>query len=103
MPDPLVQLHPDAAAERVIADGEWVRVSTPHGWFVARAKLTTAILPEVACAQYGWWRPGPDSAPDENTALNYNRAIDGEVFDPTSGSNALRASVCNVEACGASP
>lgn len=38
-PDPLVELHPDAAAARGIAGGDWVRIETPLGSVRARAKL----------------------------------------------------------------
>jgi len=35
-PDPIVELHPAAAAARRIGDGDWVRLATPHGAMRAR-------------------------------------------------------------------
>ena len=31
MPDPTLQIHPDAALPRGIKDGDWVVVESPHG------------------------------------------------------------------------
>ncbi len=100
MPRPLVQLHPADAALRGIADGTPVRVSTPDGSFRAFAVLEPALTPQVVCAQYGWWRPEHPGSVGE---LSYNAAIDGEIFDPVSGSNALRSTLCNVVALGPGP
>jgi len=95
MPEPLVQIHPEAAAARAISEGDAIEVRTPHGRFVARAHLTSSLSVEVVCAQYGWWRP---EAIEERSSLDssYNAAIDGEIFDPLSGSNELRAYLCEV-------
>ena len=38
-PDPQVEIHPDAAADRAIAAGDWVRIVTPNGAIRARARL----------------------------------------------------------------
>ncbi len=93
MPEPLAELHPQAAAARGIVDGDRIEIRTPDGRFVARARLTADIAPDTVCAQYGWWLPeGGQGGAD----LSYNAAIDGELFDPLSGSNTLRAYLCEV-------
>ncbi len=91
MPEPLVELHPDTAWERGIQEGDWVEVTTRMGRIRARARLDRQLAPEVVCAQYGWWQY-PDGAGDAN------RLIDGECFDPVSGSNCLRDFPCQVAA-----
>ncbi len=89
MPEPLVELHPDTAAARGIAEGDWVQVATRLGAMRARARLDTYLAPDVVCAQYGWWQY-PDGAGDAN------RLMDGECFDPVAGSNCLRHFPCEV-------
>ena len=89
MPEPLVELHPDTATARGIHEGDWIEVSTVMGGMRARARLDKHLSPSVVCAQYGWWQY-PDGAGDAN------RLMDGERFDPVSGSNSLRHQPCQV-------
>jgi len=88
MPEALVEIHPEAGAARGIADGDRIAIETPHGRFVARARLSSNQAVDVVCAQYGWWRTA------SGEPASYNAAIDGETFDPLSGSNGLRAYLC---------
>ena len=55
-PYPWVKINPDTAAKYGIADGDWVRVDSPHGWVVLKAKLFEGISPEVLMARRGWWQ-----------------------------------------------
>ena len=84
MPGPVVELEPGDARARGIADGDAVEIVTGLGGMPARAKLTEGLRPGVVCAQYGWW---PESL---------NALIDGEIYDPVSGSNALKSGRCEV-------
>lgn len=56
-PDPIVQLHPDAAKENGIADGDWVHIETPEGKIKQRAEVTSKIHPKVVHVEHGWWFP----------------------------------------------
>lgn len=101
VPDPEVSLHPEAAAARGIADGDWVEIRTRHGRVRMRAKLDAALDRRVASAQYGWWQgndtlglPAYDALSDEGA--NYNRLIDDAQADPVSGSTGLRSSMCEI-------
>ena len=58
--DPEVELHPDAAAERGIAAGDWVTIETPEGSVRARARLNETLDPRVVCGQHGWWQACPE-------------------------------------------
>lgn len=84
MPDPLVELHPEAAQARGIADGDWVEVSTARGTVRLRAKLDPHLAPDVACAQYGW------------AEANANALVGGEAPDPISGSVTHRGLRCEI-------
>jgi anaerobic selenocysteine-containing dehydrogenase len=104
-PDPQVELHPDAAAERAIAAGDWVRIATPGGAVRARARLNSSLDPGVVCGQHGWWQecaelelPGyPPYGPD---SANLNLILRQTPSDPVSGSAPLRASLCEIERIG---
>jgi anaerobic selenocysteine-containing dehydrogenase len=101
-PDPQVELHPDAAANRSIAAGDWVRIVTPNGAVRARARLNSSLHPGVVCGQHGWWQdcaelglPGyPPYGPD---SANLNLVLRQTPADPVSGSSPLRASLCEIE------
>lgn len=101
VPDPQVELNPDTAGLRGIADGDWVRLETPHGSIRARAKLSAGLDPQVVCGQHGWWQacaeldmPGyPPFGPD---SANLNLVLRQQPSDPISASSPLRASVCDV-------
>jgi len=100
-PEPEVELHPAAAAEREIASGDWVHIQTPKGSVRARAKMNASLDPNVVCGQHGWWQAcaeigasgydpfGPDGA-------NYNAIIGHDAIDPVSGSVPHRAYLCEV-------
>ncbi|HEX6618541.1 MAG TPA: molybdopterin oxidoreductase family protein [Solirubrobacteraceae bacterium] len=53
--EPLLDLHPDDAAARGIADGDVVRVSNARGGVVARARLGDVVRPGVVALPSGWW------------------------------------------------
>jgi anaerobic selenocysteine-containing dehydrogenase len=100
-PDPLVELHPDAAAARGIAGDDWAIIETPQGTMRARARLNGSLAPDVVCAQFGWWQAceplglgGYDA--DGPTSSNYNNLIDPEAVDPISGTVALRSYCCQI-------
>jgi anaerobic selenocysteine-containing dehydrogenase len=93
--------HPDLAANRGIAAGDWVRISTPVGSVRARARLSDALHKDVVCGQHGWWEAceeigavgydpyGPDGA-------NLNLLIDRRAVDSISGTAPHRSFMCQV-------
>jgi len=100
-PDPLVELHPDAAAARGIAGDDWTIIETPQGTMRARARLNGSLAPDVVCAQFGWWQAcdplgldGYDA--DGPASSNYNNLIDPAAVDPISGTVALRSYCCQI-------
>ncbi|HJQ56526.1 MAG TPA: molybdopterin-dependent oxidoreductase [Vineibacter sp.] len=102
MPDPLVDLHPDTAARRGIADGDWVRLRTPDGSIRMRAHFDSHLDPRVVSATYGWWA-GNDSLglkpldPFSEDGANFNLLIGDDKLDPISGSVPHRSYACEVE------
>jgi anaerobic selenocysteine-containing dehydrogenase len=51
-----VEIHPDDAAKKGIANGEMVRVFNTAGEVRATARVTTATLPGVVVIPHGFWR-----------------------------------------------
>jgi len=100
-PDPEVELHPNAAAARGIAAGDWVTIETPAGRARARAHLNDSLDPRVVVGEHGWWQdcaelgaPGYDPfGPD---GANFNLTVDPTMRDPVSGTTSHRANLCEV-------
>ena len=84
-PHPRVQLHPDDAARRGIADGDAVRVSSPRGAVRFVAEVTDSIKPGVAHCFHGW------------NEANVNELTDDRQRDPISGFPAFKSLLCEVE------
>jgi anaerobic selenocysteine-containing dehydrogenase len=62
-PDPITEIHPETAEKLGIKDGDWIYIESKHGRCQQRAKLTSAIHPQVIHSQHGWWfpeKPGPE-------------------------------------------
>ena len=100
-PDPTVEMHPEAAAARSIENGDWVRLTTPHGAVRARAALKPSLDPRVVSATHGWWQacaaldlPGHDATSADGA--NVNAAIGNQDTDPISGSVPHRSYLCEI-------
>jgi anaerobic selenocysteine-containing dehydrogenase len=101
VPDPQVEIHPETAAARGIAAGDWVRIETPLGGIRSRAKLNAHLDPGVVCGQHGWWQACaeldlPGYPPVGPGSANLNAVLAQGPSDPVSGSSPLRSSVCDV-------
>ena len=79
------RIHPGAAARAGIADGDRVRVASPHGAIDLGAQVTADVHPEIAVVPSGF--PG----------ANANDLTELARLDPVSGFPALRSLVCRVE------
>jgi anaerobic selenocysteine-containing dehydrogenase len=66
LPDPEIEVHPEAAQREKIEEGDWVWVETPQvmGERVKlKVKFSHTLDPRVVHAQHGWWFP-ENPAPD---------------------------------------
>ena len=101
LPDPPLELHPDTAAGRDIAEGDWVEIRTPKGAVRARAAFNDTLAPNVVSGQHGWFEPCeeldlPGFPPFGPGSANLNLVLSQTPSDPISGSSPLRAQVCEV-------
>jgi anaerobic selenocysteine-containing dehydrogenase len=97
-PDPIVELHPDTAANHGIVDGDWIYVSSPRGKIKMKAKVTEDIQTGIVNIDHGWWFPereGPDFGVWESNANVLTSSA--PPYDPAFGSYQLRGLLCNIE------
>lgn len=54
-PNPWVKMNPATAKEYGIAEGDWVKIESPHGHVKMVARLAEGIAPDVLMSKRGWW------------------------------------------------
>jgi anaerobic selenocysteine-containing dehydrogenase len=95
-PDPMVEIHPDAAASLGISGGDWVCIESPYGKARLRAKLFDGIAPDVVSAEHAWWYPEA-LPPDYRWKRScVNLLFGDEHFDPDTGAEPLKCYLCKV-------
>jgi anaerobic selenocysteine-containing dehydrogenase len=100
IPDPEIEIHPDAAGKEMIEEGEWVWVETPQikGERVRfKVKFSSGIDPRVVHAQHGWWFP-ENPAPDHGCFESNIDVVlsDGPPREPICGSVPTRGTLCKI-------
>jgi anaerobic selenocysteine-containing dehydrogenase len=87
-PYPWCRINPATAQKYGIADGDWMKIESPHGWIKLKAEYFEGISPEVLMCRRGWWQDckeldlpgyGCFDGGSDSTVL-YNTEI--EKFDP---------------------
>ena len=56
-PDPILQLHPEAAAKYGVAEGDWVWVENHRGRAKRKVELCEGLDPRYCSTDHGWWLP----------------------------------------------
>ncbi|WP_394659113.1 molybdopterin-dependent oxidoreductase [uncultured Novosphingobium sp.] len=98
-PEPLVEMHPDTAAEFGVAEGDWLEILRPEGSIRQKAALTDAVRPGVVNLAGYWWDPKRGPGRDLSGAMEAN----ANMITPTdsrlssfSGDQPLRGLRCNI-------
>ncbi len=97
-PEPLLEIHPETAAARGLADKEMAWVVTRHGRMRLRVKLSDRTRADTVSVPHGWWLPdaeGPDFGIFQ-TCSNVLLGNDPADCDPILGSSPLKALLCDV-------
>jgi anaerobic selenocysteine-containing dehydrogenase len=98
--DPVVEIHPETARRKGIAEGDWVVIASPRGRIRQRAKLFAGMDPRIVSAEHGWWFPeksGPGHGWDEsNINILTDNAYDS--CDPAMGATSVRTLLCDIYA-----
>jgi anaerobic selenocysteine-containing dehydrogenase/ferredoxin-NADP reductase len=102
-PEPQARLHPALACARGLAEGDWFVVRTRNGRARFRARFDEALAPRVVMASFGWWQACEDLGLAGGDPLaaghsHFNALVSTEHMDALSGSIALRAFPCQIEA-----
>ncbi len=84
-PEPLVEIHPQLAAKRGIAAGDWVTVTTRRSHITLQASVVRTIRPDTVFIPYHW----PD-------ARGANR-LTHRTLDPRSKIPEFKVSACSIE------
>jgi anaerobic selenocysteine-containing dehydrogenase len=95
-PHPLVEMNADTAASLQIADGDEVWVETTEGRIILRAHLSHRLAPDVVSAQHAWWFPEAGSPEYGWRNSSVNLLFGDTEYDPDSGSEPLRSSLCRI-------
>jgi len=98
-PDPLVQIHPDTAAQLGIKEGDWVCIENPRGKVRMKCRLFDGLDPQVVHAEHSWWfpeKPGAEPSLHGVFESNINVLTDDEHCDPVNGGWPLKTGLCKV-------
>ncbi len=98
---PEVEIHPETAASRNIANGSWLLVETRTGGMRARARFNDKLDPRVVIGEHGWWQACDELGeaaydPFSKDGANFNLTVDASILDPISGTPEHRANACNI-------
>ncbi len=74
---PVLQIHPEDAAVRGLADGATARVGNGRGSFTARVQVTDAVRPGVVATSKGLASQGPDGAAVNATTADRDSDLGG--------------------------
>ena len=100
-PHPEVALHPLAAKERGISNGDWVTIESPEASVRARARFNESLDVRVVVGEHGWWQGCRELGMDgydafEPTGSNLNLLIGTSACDPVSGTPAHKSYLCEI-------
>jgi anaerobic selenocysteine-containing dehydrogenase len=96
-PEPRVDVHPETAFNLSLEAGRKASVVTPHGRAQFTVHLDDSLRPLVVHVEHAWWfpeEPGPDHGWRRSCA---NLLFGHEYFDPDSGAEPLKSSICRLE------
>ena len=89
LPYPTLQIHPDTAGARGVAEGDWVMVESPHGTMKLKAEIIPGIRPDTVMVLHGWWQgcdelglPGYPLLDGGANANNMYSVDPNKAFDP---------------------
>lgn len=100
-PHPLVQIHPETAANLGIEDGDWVWIESPRGRIRMKATLFDGMDPGMVHCEHGWWFPElPGEEPWLHGVWESNVNVltddDPDVCDRMGGGWPLKWALCKV-------
>jgi len=89
-PDPIIQIHPEAALKYGVSEGDWVWVENHMGRAQRKVELTPVLDSRVVSTDHAWWRPEAEAAEPnlyDVWKLNINQLIPFAPGDSGFGAN----------------
>ncbi len=84
----VIDIHPVDAQEKGVSDGDTVRVETPRGHIVMKARLSDVVRPGVIRIAWGWGEFSPD--------YNLNNLTDDDRRSEVTGTPSNRSFMCRI-------
>ena len=101
-PDPILQIHPEAAAKYGVTEGDWVWVENHRGRAKRKVQFCEGLDPRYCSTDHGWWLPEAGKYKDGGFSgmwdFNINQLL---AYDPGRsgfGSN-YKTVLCRVYKC----
>ena len=99
-PSPHVDMNPDTAEAAGFTQGQKVKVVTPYGAQEFFLNKDSRLSADVVHVEHAWWFP-EEEGPDYGCfRSNANMLFGHDHFDPDSGAEPLKCSLCRVEVAG---
>ena len=98
-PYPLVYIHPETAQRFKVAEGDWIKLSTPRasGSCSLKARITDNTLPDVLTTGMGWWLPEASGPEFGARTVNVSAAMTySGPWDRASGSADTGGIACRI-------
>ena len=99
-PDPIVEINPKVAKDLGITDGQWVRMWSPFGECVEKARITETVDEKTIHAQHAWWFPEEDGSEPNlygNFRSNINNLLPNDHYGKLGFGAPNKCLVCNIE------
>jgi anaerobic selenocysteine-containing dehydrogenase len=101
-PDPLVEIHPETAAQNGIGNGEWMWIENWMGRARYKAKLTPVVPEWMIMASHGWWFPEKKAAEPSLYGVwesNINQLIPMNHHGKDGQGAPIKHSMCKIYKC----
>ena len=85
---PVADLHPDDARRLEISNGDTVKISTPKGGIIMRARILEVCRPGTLRLAWGWG--------EHEQQANLNDLTEDEVRGPVTGTSTSRSFMCDI-------
>jgi anaerobic selenocysteine-containing dehydrogenase len=98
-PNPYFDIHPDAAAEHGIAEGQWAWIENHLGRFRQIARYNITLDPRIVSTEHGWWFPETEAAEPSLFGVfdcNPNNAIPMCENGPSGYGAPIKCGICKV-------
>jgi anaerobic selenocysteine-containing dehydrogenase len=99
-PEPIVEMHPEAARKVGLSEGQLVSIETNKGKIVQRLALNDTLDPRIVVTSFGWWFPEQRSGIYGWDRSNINILTQRPSYEPGSYSRFKRHSLQSLQRRG---